>query len=398
MRRPYLDAIRGAAVLLVLVYHVFYMFNAAGVLGGVGPFAAVQPQDALLYFVYPWFMALLFVVSGMCSRYALEKKSEKEFIAARTRRLLVPSTLGLLVFQWIVGYFNVLAGGGLDMIPVPLRYPIFALSGTGPLWFIQVLWLFSLLLCLLRRAKWPEKLWVLGAKCTLPVLLAFAVVIWAAAQVLNLPILTTYRFGIYGAAFFLGYFVLSHEEVENRLEKARLPLLASALALGCIQVAVFWGQNYAGDACLKSPLTNLYAWLMTLAVLACGKAWVRGATRFSSYMAKAGFGIYAVHYLLIIAPCYYLKNFTQLPPALIYLAALVIVLAGSPLLYELLRRIPVVRWAVLGIRGGSPAPKKRQSQVLCKPSMWCRIEAPHRRFLIWPEEIAVPKKTSADQK
>ena len=39
-----------------------------------------------------------------------------------------------------------------------------------------------------------------------------------------------------------------------------------------------------------------------------------------------------------------------------------------------------------------------QSQVLCKPSMWCRIEAPHRRFLLWEERIAVPKKTSAEQK
>ena len=42
--------------------------------------------------------------------------------------------------------------------------------------------------------------------------------------------------------------------------------------------------------------------------------------------------------------------------------------------------------------------RRGQSQVLCKPPMWCRIEAPHRRFLLWEERIAVPKKTSAEQK
>ena len=29
---------------------------------------------------------------------------------------------------------------------------------------------------------------------------------------------------------------------------------------------------------------------------------------------------------------------------------------------------------------------KRLSQVLCKPPVWCGIEAPHRRFTIWPEK------------
>jgi len=107
MRKVYLDNIRWATVLLVIVYHVFYMFNAAGVLGGVGSFNAVQYQDALLYFVYPWFMVLLFVIAGMSARYALEKVSGKEFLRRRTWKLLVPSTLGVFLYQWIaVGYFN----------------------------------------------------------------------------------------------------------------------------------------------------------------------------------------------------------------------------------------------------------------------------------------------------
>lgn len=80
MRKLYLDNIRWATVILVMIYHVFYMFNAAGVLGGVGSFREVQYQDSFLYFVYPWFMVLLFLIAGISARYALEKTTAKEFL------------------------------------------------------------------------------------------------------------------------------------------------------------------------------------------------------------------------------------------------------------------------------------------------------------------------------
>ena len=35
-------------------------------------------------------------------------------IKKRTGKLLVPSTLGLLVFWWILGYYNLLISGGLE--------------------------------------------------------------------------------------------------------------------------------------------------------------------------------------------------------------------------------------------------------------------------------------------
>ena len=100
--------------------------------------------------VYPWFMALLFIVSGMSSRYYLEMHTIKEFIASRTRKLLVPSTIGLLIFQWILGYFNMSISGALDSMPkMPTiaLYFIMSLSGTGVLWYIWIqflAWLFCI--------------------------------------------------------------------------------------------------------------------------------------------------------------------------------------------------------------------------------------------------------------
>jgi len=326
------------------------MFNAAGVLGGVGSFQAVQYQDGILYFVYPWFMVLLFLIAGISARYSLEKLSPKEFLRRRTWKLLVPSTLGLFVFQWIVGYYNIKIGGGLFYIPAFLVYPVSVISGVGPLWFAQVLWLFSFPLLLVRKIDKDQRLYKLGKKCNFSVLLAFALLIWGSSQVLNMPVITTYRFGIYLTAFLLGYFVFSHENVQNILEKMWLPMLIVSVCMGIAYTVFYFGENYGDAAVLKSLFTNVYAWFMTLAVLGTGKKWFDRENRFSAYMTRAGYGFYVLHYTFVVIPCYYLKNYTGWSPWAVYGAALLAVFLCTPVFYELIRRIPVLRCLVLGIK------------------------------------------------
>ncbi len=349
MRILYLDNIRWATVLLVMFYHVIYMFNAVGVLGGVGSFCEVQYQDGILYFIYPWFMLLLFIIAGMSARYSLKKLTEKEFLKSRTQKLLVPSTIGLFVYQWIVGYFNIKIGGGLEYMPSFLVYPISVISGVGPLWFAQLLWLFSLLLILLRKIDKNGHLLALGRKCNFIVLLLFAFLIWGSSQILNMPVITTYRFGIYLAAFLLGYFVFSHDNVQETLEKMCLPMLLISIPMGIVYTIHYFGQNYADSAVLKTLFTNVYAWFMILTVLGCGRKWFNRQNRFCVYMTKASYGFYILHYTFVLIPCYYLKNAAALPAWAVYILALLIVLIGTPVLYELMIRIPVIRCLVLGI-------------------------------------------------
>ncbi|MBQ7464133.1 MAG: acyltransferase family protein, partial [Lachnospiraceae bacterium] len=96
MRKYYLDNIRWMTVVLVVVYHVIYMYNAEGIPGVVGKITEldVQYYDLYQYIVYPWFMILLFMVSGICSKLYLDTHSEKEFVRSRTRKLLLPGTIG----------------------------------------------------------------------------------------------------------------------------------------------------------------------------------------------------------------------------------------------------------------------------------------------------------------
>ena len=85
MRKYYLDNIRWMTVILVVVYHVIYMYNAEGILGGVGQITNLQVQyyDLYQYVVYPWFMPILFIVSGICSRLYLKRHTDKEFVRLR---------------------------------------------------------------------------------------------------------------------------------------------------------------------------------------------------------------------------------------------------------------------------------------------------------------------------
>ena len=132
MRKHWIDNLRWVTVLLVLFYHVIYFYNNKGVFGGIGGFgewpSCKQYQDVVMYILYPWFMPLLFILAGISARYALVKYPANDWFKARTRKLLVPSTIGLFVFHWMVGYFNTVVAErqGEHRVAHPIRHPVLA--------------------------------------------------------------------------------------------------------------------------------------------------------------------------------------------------------------------------------------------------------------------------------
>ena len=354
MRKKYMDNIRWMTVVLVVLYHVVYMFNGVETAGVIGPFSETQYQDAFQYIVYPWFMLLLFVVSGACARYYLENHTHKEFIKSRTRKLLVPSTIGLFVFQWILGYYNMQISGAFDSmgssVPGFAFYLIMAVSGTGVLWYIQMLWVFSVLLVLFRSVE-KDRLFNLCKKVNIPVLLGLSAAVWGMAQCLNTPVIVVYRFGIYGTGFLIGYLCISHGEVMERLQGWWAPLTLSAVLLGAAFTVCYWGKPYAEHEVLDTPLCNVFAWITVLAVLAFMKKWGDFENRCTVWMGRKAWGLYIFHYLPLAACAWHLTSGgKQIPAIYVYPAVLTAAFAGAFLLNECISRIPVVRWCVLGIR------------------------------------------------
>ena len=353
MRKTYIDNIRWITVMIVLIYHVIYMFNGVTTFGVMGPFSENQPQDIFLYIVYPWFMLLLFVVSGMSARYELDRVSAKEFIRKRTRKLLVPSTVGLFVWGWILGYYNMMIGGSFDtlsQVPKPILFAIMCVSGTGPLWYIQMLWLFSVVLVWIRKLE-KDRFWRLCQKSGVVVALMLTIVVFGAAQILNTPVVTVYRFGIYGAGFLIGYFVFSHDEVMERLEKSWI-LLGVLAFISCVAFTVmYYGQSYPDAEVLKTPVCNIFAWLGTIGVLSFMKKWGGFNGSFSRWMSKQSWGLYVFHYLPLAMCAWYLKQYAPgMPVICMYLLTFAATFGGAVLMHFVISKVPVIRWCVLGYR------------------------------------------------
>lgn len=370
-RKHWIDNLRWATVLLVLLYHVVYFYNNKGVFGGVGGFGnGPQYQDALMYILYPWFMPLLFMLAGVSSRYALERQSAKEWFKARTRKLLVPATIGLLVFHWMTGYFNtaVAANQGLfDGMPIVARYLMMAVSGIGPLWFIQDLWLFSLILLVIRKVdgRLPNSQLSRSAADSesrisnyvlIGALLLFGLLFWLGERTLIFNprpesldgLWNLYKPVFYFIMFIAGYYIFSLEAVQEMLGRWWIWLMAAAVASGAVLTVTTFGHNNTIPQYMSTPLNCLYGWLMCLAMMGWFKAKFDTTNAFAQYMTRSSFGLYIVHYLVIASLGYMMYHYTSLPPVAMYAILTVAVFTLSPLLYELLRRIPVVRWCVFG--------------------------------------------------
>lgn len=360
-RYHFIDNIRWVVVLLVLLYHVFYNYNALGVFGAIGSLGDNQWQDIICTLLNPWFMPMLFVIAGASSKYALEHQTTKEFRIERRRKLLIPSTLGILIFGWILGMIN-MANAGIVLpegTPGWVTYLISLPSGIAHLWFIQDLFGFSLLLLIAR--KWIDVKQVDNWLTTLPkygitlVMMAIFGVLYATSLTqiddpsAAMGLFNLYRPIFYFVVFIMGYYIFSSEAIHNYLaSKAKLLILLAIMSATVFGIR-YYGVDYTLPNVLQSPLCVLFCWTAIMAMLGGFKRWADRTTSFTSYMTRSSFGVYIVHMTICSATCILLKQ-TTLPVWSIYLITIAATFVGSFLLWEILRRVPFVRWCIFGIK------------------------------------------------
>lgn len=352
-RKYYLDNIRWITVVLVILYHIVYIFNCSGVIKNMDV-QGIPILDTFCIYLYPWFMCLLFCVAGISSRYSLNKRTNKEFIKDRAKRLLVPSIVGMFAYGWISGlisiqYVDFFAGAG-DQIPIPTKYFIYCLMGIGPLWFCHVLLVASILLVVIRKIDKKDKVSELGKKVTPMILVPMVFVVWGSSFILNAPLITVYRFGIYLLMFFLGYYVFSNETLLEKMEKFAVPMIVSTAIIGVLYVIKYYGVNYTEDSVLQSLLTNLYLWLAVISILVFGKKYLNFKNPFSRYMTKNNFSYYVLHYMVVVSLSYFVVTYLHLPFILNYVVIIIGTMIILPVLIEIVKRIPIFNQLILGTK------------------------------------------------
>lgn len=360
-RYIFIDNMRWVVVLLVLLYHVFYNYNSLGVFGGIGGFAEQQWQDTVCALLNPWFMTLLFVVAGASSRYALQRYSAEEFRKERTRKLLVPSTIGIFVFGWMLGLLNMhIAGAEIPAeIPFFVKWLISIASGTAHLWFIQDLFGFSLLLLLVRKVIDVERVdkWLstLSRRGYALIILALFVVLYIASftQIDNPApsegLINLYRPIFYFICFVAGYYIFSSVTIHNYLAERAKGLFLIAIGTASYFVIRYYGIDYTLPEVIQSLWCNLFCWAMVLAMFGAFKRWANRSNRVTKYLTRSSFGIYIVHMVVCTASCLLLKEIA-IPVWSKYAIAIAMTYIGSFALWEILSRIPLIRWCVFGIK------------------------------------------------
>ena len=357
-RKYFVDNIRWVTVILVLMYHVLLMYNGVGINVGCGKITnlSVQHYDMYMYFVYPWFMPVLFLVAGMSSRFYLDSHTNKEFIKSRTTKLLVPSTIGLFFFQFIQGYVSMALGDAFDNmkdVPGVIKFFIMVLSGQGVLWFATLLWVYSLLLVLVRKIE-KGKLLETGSKTPIWMMILFYIPVWASGLIMNTPVITVYRLSFYFVFFMLGYYVFSNDEVIEKVKKAAIP----AVIIGVVIAAAFSiyyfvvkdMANFADKPVNRSLLYAASAYFGSLAMVSGFAKFFDFSNGFTKWMSKKSFGLYVFHYLGISTVALVFGKSGMLPAFVVYVLSLVAGFVFGFGLYEIISRIPFFRWAVLGIK------------------------------------------------
>ncbi|MEM9886729.1 MAG: acyltransferase family protein [Bacteroidota bacterium] len=361
IRRYDLDWLRVIVFGLLIFYHVGMFFVP-------WDWHIKNPEtyDALRYpmwFVNQWRLPILFVISGMGTRFALSWRSGKQYRLERFKRLSIPLLVGMLLVVPPQVYVERLSTG--DFVGNYWSYyASTAFEGVYPegniswhhLWFLPYLLIYSLLLSpvfiYLRNhpeasfLHWIRKLirqnygfyWFV-----FPLFLAEALLepFFPVTHALIGDWFTIINFLI---LFFYGFlFIAIGETFWQQLDYIK----SKALLLGLLGFALllfithFFEDNiyiHFTEALIK--VVNSWSWI--LALVGYAAVYLNRSSRSLRYLNEAVYPFYIFHQTITIIIAYYLLdvNWSFLPKFLLLVLGTFL---GSWLLFEITRRIRWIR-------------------------------------------------------
>jgi peptidoglycan/LPS O-acetylase OafA/YrhL len=337
-RRYDVDWLRTLALGLLIVYHIVLCFQSWA--------SAIRfPQnDQLLEGVWPamaalnvWRIPLLFLISGMGVRFAMERRDWKALLIDRTVRIGVPYVFGIVVLNLLFAALLPVWGWRADFT---LHF--------GHLWFLlniylYTMWTFGIMISLKDNPENPVFRFLRGVIRHPLGLLLMALPVVIEAQLVNPTYFSSYVDTLHGwllgfVCFCLGLIFASLQEVFwPAVARLRWIALALAGAAFLVRWLVFELETRSNG------LTGLESMAWMLAILGFGAVYLNRPSRTLGYLSRAVYPVYIVHLPVQFVIAYFL-----LPRPLPAAGKLVVMLAGTFglcfLLYELvLRRVKWIR-------------------------------------------------------
>lgn len=345
-RKNYIDNLRWIILLLLIPYHAAMAWNTWGEPNYIY-FEGSKCISSIIVFFSPYFMPLLFVLAGASTRFALQKRTYKEYLMERVKRLLVPFSFGTIVLMPIMAYladkFNCSYSGGLLE-----HYVIFFTKYTdligadggfslGQFWFLLYLFIVSIVgigIITITKRFFPKE------EKTIPFCLVLVLG-------LPLPLLSELlsiggkSFVEYMYLFVLGYYIFADEKIISRAEKHCLILFGIGLAATILNVYFFlWSGN---EYILLNTITKYVSeWIMVIALLGLGKRYLDFSGKVSNYMNKRSFLFYIYHFIWVVLFQYILYEVKGNHIVVLFIGTVLLAYLATFVCCEISIRVPVL--------------------------------------------------------
>jgi glucan biosynthesis protein C len=383
-RRTDLDWLRIIAFGLLIFYHI-------GVFYQPWPWRANSQHATtaivpLLEITAPWRLTLLFLISGVATRFMLDKTTTRAFLVSRATRLLIPLVFAILVIvppQLYVevvekdGYTGTLANfyfayitgsGGWTVAGKPLITPEWA-----HMWFVGYLCVFTLAIVSLgpRLKSMSTRIAALISGPWLFLIPMAALTLLSVA--LDRISSDSHSFlgdwrnvAVFGSAFLFGYAVAKHEPFFAASERHRyLALTLAVIAYLAIQaghLAGFYEYMSARYLVLYSGLEALQGWAAVIAAFGFARRHLRRDGPVRRYLTDAVFPYFIIHQTAIVLAGHWLT--TMNVPAHVEAPALIVITITSCVIgYEIVRRIWLLR-PLFGLKLEPSATKKTKETAV----------------------------------
>lgn len=351
MRKYYIDNIRILCILMLFPFHTAMIFNGFGeswYIHSKELFGATMLNVA----VYPWWMSGLFALAGMSTVYALRKRTVKQYIQERFFKLFIPlisAILLLIPVQTYLAdkYFNHYTGSYIEHFSVYFSLTDF--SGydghftPGHTWFI--LYLFVISMVTLPLVIWYKNRnkKINGTTLNMAKILLMFLVVLIASLIPDIGGKSVSEFAAY---FLLGYFILSIEEVQDKLEQHRVSLGIAWAILMIMRCSLF--QMGISHGYIWEIQQRFLGWIGILAIIGLGKRFLEFNNRFTKYFTSAVFPIYIFHQSIIVIIGFLIVHSVR-EPVIQYFTIMGLSFILTIMMYELCRRLGVTRF-LFGIK------------------------------------------------
>jgi peptidoglycan/LPS O-acetylase OafA/YrhL len=368
-RFPAFDHLRVLVIALVVLQHVAlgYMEGGQAASGGAYTNGSAPVVDMAQWsgfnVVVTWtngfFMPLMFLLSGLFVRPSLARKGLRQYLVDRGVRLGIPLLVGIVTIVPLSYYAAFLLSGGSDGFATFWKHMVTVGPWpSGPLWFVGALLLFdaALAMVLAQDRVWhfarrfgqgldriPAGAWLMlfivaSAVAYLPFHLAFGKSHWLTAGPFGIQ---SSRIGLYFFSFAAGAFI-GPERLARAFERqwVRWPVLA------VLATAAFFALDGRQVPAWVDAITLvLFSTITAFALLALAVRFTRESETVGQSLSANAYGIYLVHWPIVLW-LQLLLLWTPLAPLAKAALALTLGFTLSWAASSLLRRLPGVARAV----------------------------------------------------